>query len=730
MVQSDGATAGDGDWVNGLGSGAPRDPQPQWDLDLSLNSNSMSVSHSQLHPHHYHHHQHQHHHYSTASSGGYHVNSAQTDNEASHFQSSHFHSDHYDSHQPLTTSQPQALEPADKEEFRLPKVEPTSPPGRHNNAQSSPQHLHELNTDTIPTWDSMPPPAQAVPIADGQGTSNPRKRSRTDDSVTSVVITATTEDGARPKKRGRPRLAEADNKTYLERRRTQVRVAQQKYRNKKEQSIVDLEQQVREERAQRRALEQEFQHFLSLLQKNDTMLHSPEDVLSSFTALRQRFFYADLDKEKEQDNQSTTSSASGQHQAPHPTAKRHQATLGTISNSSSDRYLGVASAVDGTRSHEGHNISFTTAATSHHPPEAPLYEVIADPTAENASFPQYIPDPSNPGAWIAQTPVPQDQPLQPPQRMQQYPNPSLSTMRMASPRSYASQEGTFGRRLARTTLERGLVLATMSNPPPDRFGAVFGFSLLFESREGIVRRLNDHLRAMNQQTLSYWRYPFTNLGGAGLHYTDQDPSVGGGSHQEPFKPRHMTGLQMGPMEEQVADVRDKYVSNDTKVNFAGFEGDFLDCMEVERYLRDRGIIIPANAEFVYAELNPARFADAQATDTVPVNAVDGDVYAASAAMNYAQDWSAYGATAVLGNGTGPSAPDINGLTPFLCPAVPPKAWVSKDPSNMLFAAKISVPILVEEMVRRCVCLGRTPGVRPKDVDRAIKIASGLFKSVS
>ncbi|KAI6783600.1 uncharacterized protein J7T54_005629 [Emericellopsis cladophorae] len=336
--------------------------------------------------------------------------------------------------------------------------------------------------DTVATWDSMTPPSPAVPIADGQHTSNSRKRSRTDDSDTSVVITATTKDGARPKKRGRPRLTQADNKTYLERRRTQVRVAQQKYRNKKEQSIVDLEQQVKEEKAQRRALEQGFQHFLSLLQDNDTMLDSPEDVLSSFTALRQRLCPADLDKKNQQDNQSTSSSASGQHQ-PHSTTKQSQAT------------------------------------------------------------------------W-------------------------------------------------------------------------------------------------------------------------------------------------------------------------GFEGDFLDCNEVERYLQDLGIDIPANAEFVYAELNPARFADGQATDTVPVHAVDSDVYASSAVVNNAQDWSAYGATSVFDNGTEPCAPDINGLNPFLCPAVPPKAWVNRDPSNLLFATKISVPMLVEEIMGRCVCLGRTPGVRPKDVDRAIKIASG------
>jgi hypothetical protein len=195
----------------------------------------------------------------------------------------------------------------------------------------------------------------------------------------------------------------------------------------------------------------------------------------------------------------------------------------------------------------------------------------------------------------------------------------------------------------------------------------------------------------------------------------------------------MTGLQMGPMEEDVADVRDKYISNDMKMKLSGFEGDFLDSMEVERYLRDRGIDIPANAEFVYAELNPAHFGDGQATDTVPVQVIGAHMYntnAMPASMDQTQDWSIFGATPVFGTNTGPTAPDVNSLNPFLCPAVPEAAWTSKDPTNLLFAAKINVPLLVEEMVRRSVCLGRSPGVRPKDVDRAVKIASGLFKPLS
>ncbi|KJK84676.1 hypothetical protein H633G_11648, partial [Metarhizium anisopliae BRIP 53284] len=54
----------------------------------------------------------------------------------------------------------------------------------------------------------------------------------------------------------------------------------------------------------------------------------------------------------------------------------------------------------------------------------------------------------------------------------------------------------------------------MSNPPPDRFAAVFGFCLFFESKAAIIQRLQLSLSRNQHEDLSHWRFPFTSLGGA------------------------------------------------------------------------------------------------------------------------------------------------------------------------------------------------------------------------
>ncbi|KAL2692312.1 hypothetical protein Neosp_002718 [[Neocosmospora] mangrovei] len=235
------------------------------------------------------------------------------------------------------------------------------------------------------------------------------------------------------------------------------------------------------------------------------------------------------------------------------------------------------------------------------PPVSLPYEIITMPTAENASFPIYDTQASIP---LNHNPF-----TSPP-----YPG-------IPSPSSYASHERTFGRRLQRATVEAGLRLVSMNNPPPHRYAAVFGFCLLFEPREAIIRRLTMVLSKGRKETLNNWKYPFTNLGGAGTFFSGpggngsqpgmnvpaSEMPIGNQGLPEPLRPPELTGFSMGPFDSETESMRDDRIDIRMRMVHKGFEGDFFDADEVETYLRQRGIIIPENADFVDAEIDIGEF---------------------------------------------------------------------------------------------------------------------------
>lgn len=196
----------------------------------------------------------------------------------------------------------------------------------------------------------------------------------------------------------------------------------------------------------------------------------------------------------------------------------------------------------------------TTASSQQMPPSEQVmsadavasYEIVAQATPDNASFPLYTASDIAPNlAGFAPTHSP------------------FATLPLTNSLSY--HELTFGRRLQRRTTERGLFLASMANPPPERYAAVFGFCLLFESRESIARTLSQQLHNLIM--------PFQDQANA----------------------------QRGPFEEKM--------EQRIRLTF-GVERDFLNSDEIELYLRQLGIIIPQQTEFVDAEVNVNDLADA------------------------------------------------------------------------------------------------------------------------
>ncbi|RBR23282.1 uncharacterized protein FIESC28_03865 [Fusarium coffeatum] len=413
------------------------------------------------------------------------------------------------------------------------------------------------------------------------------------------------EDRGKKRSRGRPRLDTRDE-TAQDRRRTQIRLAQRAYRNRKDTAITTLEDKVKDLEDANENMSKEFMNFFDFVLSQGMLQGAPEvarrlnDTTRKFLSLTRK----SADDSNRDDSGGAPVHAQVQDgDATQPPERRTSAqSSGTSSSPNDDSYTLNPPASDSI-SHEKHQATpqgvdgqIRQQAT---PPLNLPYEIITMPTTDNASFPVYD----------TQTTITLEQ------------NPFLQSPFPAvpSPPSYSPQERSFGRRLQRASLEAGLRLVSMPNPPPHRYAQVFGFCLLFEPRESIIRRMSTTLAKVSQESLFVWKYPFTNLGGAGTFFPDNEgtgsyPSegtnvngstlhLGNQGLAQTMKPPEMTGFSMGPFDVDVETTRGDRIDERMRMMYKGFEGDFFDADEVEKYLRQRGIVIPANVDFIDAEID-------------------------------------------------------------------------------------------------------------------------------
>ncbi|KAJ4318433.1 hypothetical protein N0V84_006856 [Fusarium piperis] len=593
----------------------------------------------------------------------------------------------------------------------------------------------------------MDEPAESAPE-----TASSRKRSKTSDE----------NDGDRSKKRsrGRPRLDTKDE-TAQERRRTQIRLAQRAYRNRKDTAITSLEQKVKDLEQTNEDMGKEFMNFFDFVLAQGMLENAPEvarrlnDTTRKFLSFTRR--NADDAPKETGTSDPAPVSAQKETQAENNTRERHGSGSGS-SSAASDELVPSNPSVAGPGLLETQLTtppSLDPLQQQLTPPVSLPYEIITMPTAENASFPIYDTQASIP---LTHNPF------------------ALPYPGIPSPYSYASQERTFGRRLQRATVEAGLRLVSMNNPPPHRYAAVFGFCLLFEPREAIIRRLTMVLSKSRKETLNNWKYPFTNLGGAGTFFSGpggngpqpgmnipaSNMPIGNQGLPEPLRPPELTGFSMGPFNPEIESAKDDRIDVRMRMMHKGFEGDFFDADEVETYLRQRGVIIPENADFVDAEIDIGAFDGSPNLQpnmgnaanngffggqvptsgpelfTIPQQGMGGTphIWSSGVPTTFTPGTSSMTATSLMAPSMGH---DLGSLMPsmpppdqqfnlemgsFMDPSYFPRAWPT-DSSWMKTKVTIDVNRLVAEMTSMAVCLGRTPGLRPKDVDKAVTSAIAL-----
>ena len=239
--------------------------------------------------------------------------------------------------------------------------------------------------------------------------------------------------------------------------------------------------------------------------------------------------------------------------------------------------------------------------SSHHPPGPVGYEIIAQPTSQNASFaPQLSFDPSTAygggGMHSSWTPSP--------------------WASLPSPSSLAYQEQSFARRLHRTALQRAARLITMRNPPSEAVLRVFGFARLFETLEQIRERTLSLLTRTERESLFNQEYPFQQLGGIGTHFpathetsghTSSSTMLGGGWPAGRTSKEDQHPFTMGPMDPRVGKIRETLVSLGGEINLPGFDGQFWDPDEVQIYLMHNGVEIPPAVDHHIVELEDGAF---------------------------------------------------------------------------------------------------------------------------
>ncbi|KAK3680680.1 hypothetical protein LTR37_021119 [Vermiconidia calcicola] len=324
------------------------------------------------------------------------------------------------------------------------------------------------------------------------------------------------------------------------------------------------------------------------------------------------------------------------------------------------------------------------------------------------------------------------------------------------PMTYSFQETTLARRLHRSCAEMAYQLVLDPNRKPAEYERIFRLTLLGRNREKLTACLKTVLDRGPHEELDFWEAPLIHVGGAGTHYSRRDPF----GNPLPKKTSHNVGI-IGPQTLSLLENAAKSnISTDMTVEIAGFEGEWFDPYDVQGYLEEKEIFIDPGSSFAEAEIIEWQQASGVAS---PVRSVQNSTMLPetsgslrgrstsplvmrheNAVMNGADvDFSQWNNFTAVGysdvqNGSwmsfmqpGQSIKEATHLTSswegydinaassvalangHLTPPIPPQG------RNIL----IDVSKFVQVLVYTGVCLGRSPGFRRRDVDRALALSS-------
>ncbi|KAL6706403.1 hypothetical protein ACN47E_005509 [Coniothyrium glycines] len=438
-----------------------------------------------------------------------------------------------------------------------------------------------------------------------------RKRPRTGNTNDDGV------DGRGKKARGRPRVHPQDA-TAADRRRTQIRLAQRAYRQRKETTISSLKSQSSQLLT---IIEQMNRNFLQLnknvvksglLQLNSTLAQEFKVVTETFGSLMES---ANETQDIGEDEHAEHGESIGNEERPpdHPPTDMevHNIVWGYSmidQNSSSvpeprdvemetqpDNYFNQTGSAFGQSSMNNslvHRRQFTVSdlldqsrasniATSqvdqHQPLPFGLVEILNDRQAPFA--------PTDPHVFAINMPTPE---VTPPVTRLSSPPLSLFppiTRALTPVKTYSFNEPTFARRLTRAVLETGLRLLMHADIRPAALSHVFKLSLPYFTPDQLIVRFQKMLARNIYEDLENSDTPFIRLGGAGTHYPRRDAAG-----NIVLLRNSWTVRQIGPLERRMARIQnleDGQYQDLEGVDLSGYAGEWFDANDVEGYLEEK-----------------------------------------------------------------------------------------------------------------------------------------------
>jgi hypothetical protein len=376
-----------------------------------------------------------------------------------------------------------------------------------------------------------------------------------------------------------------------QRRRTQIRMAQRAYRHRKETTISSLEKQVQDLRGTNEEMSNifislyDFAVGKGLLQREPEFGQQLQSTTERFLALAKASTSEDTSHEEnvvevDQRDLAEEDPKSSRRSKRQASRKKGQQEISPVSEPTNPWGGYSVSNEDSPIEEIQMGYQQQNYDTNSHQRDL---QIITRPTEDNASFPFDLMDLQQ---YRVEVPS-----------MEDFSQDFYPQSQLPLPNTHNYNEFSFARRIHRGAIERAVKLITAENPSAKRYQEVFGFCLLYESKEAIKARLKKLSDSSTKETLQHWRAPFVHLGGAGTFYPMHDSNIDGD-----LIPKFRTGYSMGPFSPSVTQAQE-VMEDDMRCSLPGFEGEFFDPNDVEGYLRGRGLDISPAADFVTGEID-------------------------------------------------------------------------------------------------------------------------------
>lgn len=518
--------------------------------------------------------------------------------------------------------------------------------------------------------------------------SRPKKRSRASKIDSGDSNEAS--DETNKKQRGRPKVDNRDE-TAIDRRRTQIRLAQRAYRNRKESTITTLQQKVNNMQTRVLRMDKIFADLYSNL-TNLEILDGRGQASRQLELLRQEFHQISnlISSEQDVDGEASNDSAIDKEQ-PVQAPQGHNSRGSNQSLDRSVRLLSTSSSDGNSLDGAANGVYKYAQMTSSGPP---YHDFNTVPETNKA--------PSNIDRWAQQgLDLERSYPLR-------------------ATYTYSFQETSFARRLHRLCIETAFRNIGDPSIDPAWISQTFHFALSYVDAVSLRTKFKELLQRGTGEPLESAETPFFHVGGAGTHFLRRD-----GSGKPMFPPNLLSPLQAPGPWKVLGDADD--VSNDTiqeLLGAIGYDGVWYDAREVEEYLKTKGIYLSGHESFV--DIDPSKIGPPNAMCLPTV--VDGRV---TSPLTPLSSENMYSSNKSLDNVSKDACTDqdpmafwsgMNTVTDHnsMCPDMMQACGQAPTPRSTI--ATLDIAKFLDRIIYGGACLGRAPGFRRAAVDQALALA--------